>query len=124
MKVLTYNVNFVFSNVAKIVEAIAESKAEIICLQETNRRWEEELLSHFGVNYPHHYFHNVQAAGGIAILSVHPIIEYKIIHTEEEVAGSWFSCLNAVVDISSSPLQVCFFSFNSLKYFKYYLLFF
>ena len=104
LTVLTYNVDFASVNhpdkVQKIVSAICEANADIVCLQETNSEWESILKKR--IKYKHSFFHhdtNSRPAGGSAILSKFPIKTSYIIHSK--IPGSVFPALFATLQVLS-----------------------
>lgn len=110
LTILTYNVEWTTSvhqeskRSQKILQAIRESQADIICLQETNQEWEtllrQKLLTDDN-QYPYVCFHHSttkQRAGGSAILSKFPIINRDILDTTETIQGSVFCQLVAKIE--------------------------
>lgn len=104
--ILTYNVEFLAFRgpcCDKILSAVQQSDAEIVCLQETNENWEERLVDRFGESYPHrHFVHptkNQRSAGGSAILSRFPISNVTTVDLCGSVEGSVFPTLVATVVI-------------------------
>ena len=97
IKVLTYNVNFALARRTElddrgkcVIQAITESNADIVVLQETHAGFELFFRDAFVETYPHQYYHNHPAAGGQAFLSKFPFGEHKQIHVQKEIEGSWF----------------------------------
>eukprot|EP01134_Creolimax_fragrantissima_P004182 CFRG4182T1 len=94
IRVITYNVNWGYclaglgtGMVVKIHNAIEESDADLVCLQETHEGWQTYLERHFSAKYPYrlfkhhlnpdinHQFKEGSSAGGAAFLSKYPIKE-------------------------------------------------
>ena len=109
--VLSYNVNNVAAysrtRSRQILRAIFTSGADIILLQETNQAWEDLLRDdaialQFKYNYFHHPDTNDRPAGGIAILSQHPLENVRILNFSRDVNGSVFPALICQVKI---PIQ-------------------
>ena len=82
LKVLTYNVNFgncdefygveLTENCRKIIKAIKDGEADIVCLQETNEGWEFLCNKYLTSLYPNqHFAHRINEfmASGSAILT-------------------------------------------------------
>jgi endonuclease/exonuclease/phosphatase (EEP) superfamily protein YafD len=68
-RVLTFNVNWGGPRPDLAVKAIADSGADIVCLQETNPSWETLLRKALAEQYPHMMFRHFSGAGGQAFLS-------------------------------------------------------
>ena len=71
---LSYNVNYglINENVVTIIDTI---NADVVCLQETNSKWENILREGLKDKYPYVEFKHCCTAGGLAILSKYPIVE-------------------------------------------------
>ncbi len=69
LRIMTYNVNFGGAGMDLAVAAIAEARADIVCLQETTPQWEAVLRRDLSSVYPHMEFRHAGGAGGQAILS-------------------------------------------------------
>ena len=101
ISILTYNVDF--STVQDpiktrtILSAMDKANADIVCLQETNPKWEESLLA--CCKYEHFYFHHPQnrPAGGLAILSKFQIQSCHVMNTN--IPGSVFPALFVTLQI-------------------------
>ncbi|MBN2314223.1 MAG: endonuclease/exonuclease/phosphatase family protein [Sedimentisphaerales bacterium] len=89
IKIVTYNVNWGFVNPDKVAEYLSSEAADIICLQETHRRWESFLKAHLSNEYPYATFYEGGAAGGIGIMSRYEILSAELILPEE----GWFPAL-------------------------------
>ena len=82
--VATFNVNLLCvgpSNI-KVASTIANCGAEVVCLQESNERWESFLCSRSEIKhiYPTIRFHNHgNPWGGFAVLSKHPIETFEVL---------------------------------------------
>jgi endonuclease/exonuclease/phosphatase (EEP) superfamily protein YafD len=82
LKVATFNINFGNVDLRAIVETIRKSSADLVFLQETNRRSERFLRKHLSAEYPSTYFSNTNkkwAAGGFGLLSKEPIENAKVL---------------------------------------------
>lgn len=94
LTVVTYNVNWGFSGAERIVDFIAKSNADVVCLQETHSRWESFLRRRLGAEYPYCVFKDWSGAGGIAIMSKYKLRNVELIKPVE----GWFPALAADVE--------------------------
>ena len=102
LRVATYNVNYAGDHDA-VLAAIADTDADVVLLQETTPSWERALRRRFGDRYPHMSFHHWRrSAGGLAVLSRHPIDADELIPP----AASWFPAQRAVIAAPGGPVQV------------------
>lgn len=101
-KIVTYNVNWGFVHPEKVAAYLAQEEADIICLQESNRRWESFLKSRFSRDYPHTRFYERGAASGIGIMSRYEIRNAELIHPKE----GWFPALLADVKTPIGFVQI------------------
>lgn len=90
IKVITYNVNYGCARPAAVRDYLACSGADVICLQETNRRWQDALRA-LRPAYPHSYYLDSGRAGGSAILSKHPLSGVEALPN----TNGWFPALTA-----------------------------
>eukprot|EP01012_Entosiphon_sulcatum_P059106 TRINITY_DN833_c0_g1_i1.p1 TRINITY_DN833_c0_g1~~TRINITY_DN833_c0_g1_i1.p1 ORF type:complete len:286 (+),score=44.44 TRINITY_DN833_c0_g1_i1:25-858(+) len=117
--VLSYNVNFgscydpslqVGSdhNREQVARAIAESSADVVCLQETHSGWEHFLWERLHDTYPLQRFHNPDAwlAGGIALLLRPGVILRDLQLVPPAVEGSFFAPLVAKVQVGETVATV------------------
>ncbi len=102
LKVLTYNVNYGFAQPGEVVDFIARSDADIVCLQETHARWEQALLARLGERYPFVVFRAWDGAGGIAILSKHRLTDVQLLAPAE----GWFPALLAKTATDIGDVQI------------------
>jgi hypothetical protein len=93
--VVSYNVRKILSRNGKgssrpikIIEAIRQSGADVVCLQETHQAWELLLRMTLSQIYPHMSFHHHASAGGLACLSRFPILSEIIIDMPVHVKGA------------------------------------
>ncbi|KAL7527086.1 hypothetical protein ACHAWF_002032 [Thalassiosira exigua] len=105
--VLSYNVNHEAARDPdrrrRVLRAIASSGADVALLQETNQAWEEllrgdaELASRYtDANFRHPGVLD-RPAGGIAVLSQHPLVDARTLDFAKDVDGSVFPALAARV---------------------------
>ena len=87
VRVMTYNVNWGAPAMEQTVEAIRASGADVVCLQETTKGWEERIRAALGGVYPHMLFrHHLFPAGGMAVLSRWEVVEAAYV----QPLGGWF----------------------------------
>jgi endonuclease/exonuclease/phosphatase (EEP) superfamily protein YafD len=101
LKVVTYNVNWGFVNPPNVVNFIAQSNADIVCLQETHRYWHATLESQLTQAYPYMVFREFGGAGGIAIMSKYKLENVKLIEPND----GWFPSLYAQAQTPVGKLQ-------------------
>ncbi len=73
LKVMTYNVNFGMAGDPSAHLLIRDEDPDVVLLQETTPAWESALRETLSDVYPHMAFKHCCGAGGLAILSKHPI---------------------------------------------------
>jgi endonuclease/exonuclease/phosphatase (EEP) superfamily protein YafD len=104
--VMTYNVNYGLASVEggddDTMAAIEQGDADLVLLQETNEAWEQSLRKRFAKRYPHMAFRHCCLAGGLAVLSKHPLVSKQLLESE----AGWFPAWRLVVDSPLGPLQV------------------
>lgn len=104
LRVMSYNLNYGLAGDDATLRAIADGKAEVVLLQETTPAWELALRHRFADRYPYMTFHHCCGAGGLAVLSVHPIrSEQRLEPTDDD---AWFPGLKVVVDAPMGPIQL------------------
>ena len=101
LSVLTYNVNYHFIN-ENIGDILDSLDADIICLQETNKKWEEIISKSSKKKYPFILFKHYGTAGGLAILSKYPIIRQNYL---KNVVG-WFPAWLITVKRNNDIIQL------------------
>ena len=101
-KIVTYNVNWGFGQPQNVVDYISRSDADVICLQETHRRWEAVLRNQLGGRYPYCEFEEWSGAGGIAIMSRYKLDNVRLLVPTE----GWFPALLADVESPVGSVQV------------------
>jgi len=94
LAVMTYNVNWGYARPGRVVAAIRRRDPDVVCVQETHLRWQLRLEGDLGKVYPHRRFLDGRGAGGMGILSKHPIVESKVLPP----GSGWFPALLAEVD--------------------------
>ncbi len=101
-RVATYNINWGNPDLPKVVETIREADADLICLQETNRRSERYLRRALGRDYRYRFFHRSSAAGGFAFLSKAPLHHVRYFPPEH----GWFGTLVARTRLGGRDVQI------------------
>ncbi len=102
LRVVSYNINWGSPAPERVVEFLRSVDAGIVCLQETHPRWEALLTGRLADVYPHAKFVTSGGAGGIALLSKHPLREVRALEAE----AGWFPALRAEVDTPLGSVQV------------------
>lgn len=101
LRIVTYNVNM-RGYAPGAADFLYEVDADIVCLQETHDQWESYLREHLSERYPYRIFHNARGAGGISILSKHPLRARQVIPSE----AGWFPALYAVAETPMGDIGV------------------
>jgi endonuclease/exonuclease/phosphatase family metal-dependent hydrolase len=101
LKVITYNVNWGFVKPDNVVDFLAGSDADVICLQETHKQWEAVLKHRLEERYPYCVFREEGGAGGIAVMSKYKLSSITFL---EPTAG-WFPALLVEVQTPIGLLQ-------------------
>lgn len=101
ISVLTYNVNYKLIN-KKIIPVLDSINADIVCLQETNKKWEEIIRNGLEYKYAHMKYRNSNASGGLAVLSKYPIIDVKYIRNRP----GWFPAAIITIKKDQDILQI------------------
>jgi endonuclease/exonuclease/phosphatase family metal-dependent hydrolase len=102
LSVVTYNVNYGVARPENVIRYLADSNASVICLQETHARWEGILRPALEQRYPHSYFQEWQAAGGIALMSRYELGPVRVIQPEV----GWWPALLAEVETPAGAIQI------------------
>jgi len=99
--VATYNINILNRDLKAVTETIRKSKADLVCLQETN----EASALHFKANlrdeYPHMDFHNY-AGGGLGFLAKKQFKTLKYLPAKYGVHSAWI----VRITIDDKPIEV------------------
>ncbi len=101
----TFNINFGNARLDLVCEAIQESNADIVALQETNAESEAALTQAFAAKYPHHKFignDRIYYAGRSGVLSRFPMSEATAI----KPADGWFEVLICRFDLGGEALEL------------------
>lgn len=100
--VITYNVNWGFVKPQNVVLFLEDQSADVICLQETHRQWEDFLKVNLKNKYPYSVFKEWGGAGGLGILSKYEIDDAKLF---EPVEGGFFPALFAQIQTPLGKVQ-------------------
>ncbi len=100
--VATYNINYGNVNLKEVVKTIRKSDADLVCLQETNRKSEKRLRRAFRRKYRYKYFRSGQAAGGFGILSKSSIKKIRYLPRKH----GYFGTLLFRTKLGSKEVQV------------------
>lgn len=102
LRVLTFNINFGVGEDPRNVAAVAEADADLVLLQETTEASEQAFREVLSGRYPHMLFRECCNAGGLGVLSRHPIREEQYL----EPTVGWFPAWRVVIDSPLGPVQV------------------
>ena len=103
--VATYNINYGNADLPGVVATIRKSGADVVALQETNRRSERVLRRELGKTWPHMSFHTARAAGGFAILSKTPLEKVRTLPPAQG-AGGWFGTQTVRVTLVGREVMI------------------
>lgn len=101
LRVLSFNVNYGVGHDPRNVAAVAEANADLVLLQETTEESEAAFREALAGTYPHVLFRYCCNAGGLGVLSKHPIREESWL----EPTVGWFPAWRVVVDTPLGPVQ-------------------
>jgi len=102
LRVMTFNVNFGVSTEPENLAAIRTSGVDVVLLQETTAATERIFRRELADLYPHMHFRACCRAGGLGILSRHPITEEEWIESDV----GWFPAWRFVVDAPIGEVQL------------------
>jgi endonuclease/exonuclease/phosphatase (EEP) superfamily protein YafD len=104
LRVMSYNVNFGIAGDASTITAIADARADIVFLQETNEIWEAAMVERLGAKYPHRRFDPPTdwVAGGMGVLSRFPIVKLETLIAPKAYFFAW----RVVLDTPLGRIQV------------------
>ena len=101
--IATFNMNWGNVDLADTVRAIGSAKADLVCLQETNRESERAIREGLAREYPHmHFTSNVRYSSGFAILSKTPLSGVRLL----EPGFGFFGTLLADVELGGRRTRV------------------
>ncbi|HYV26946.1 MAG TPA: endonuclease/exonuclease/phosphatase family protein [Candidatus Eisenbacteria bacterium] len=104
VRILTYNINWGGPRPDVAAQILRQSKADVVCLQETTPEWEQYLRRELAGDYPFAEFRNSQnrAGGGLAFLSRLPAHEIAYIPSET----GWFDGWIMKFETACGPVQI------------------
>jgi endonuclease/exonuclease/phosphatase (EEP) superfamily protein YafD len=114
-RVATYNICHDNRDLALAVEAIRQSGADVVALQETSARSEAYVRDHLGQEYPHMVFHGgggKYLAEQFGILSKHPVVRTTFLEPEHGLFGAQIADVRidgrcvAIVNVHLNPLRL------------------
>jgi endonuclease/exonuclease/phosphatase family metal-dependent hydrolase len=101
LRVLSFNINYGVGHDPRNVAAVAEADADLVLLQETTEESEQAFREALADRYPHMLFRDCCNAGGLGVLSKHPIRSEAYL----EPTVGWFPAWRVVVDTPLGPVQ-------------------
>jgi endonuclease/exonuclease/phosphatase (EEP) superfamily protein YafD len=106
LRLMTYNLNFGNPRPETSLLAIEQEDADIVLLQEITNSWKHALDRRFAKQYPHRIYRLYgYGAGGIAVLSKHPIAREEL-WAPPAGTGAWFPAQRLVIDGPLGQLQI------------------
>lgn len=104
LRILTYNVNWGEPRPELAAQTIGDSGADIVCLQETTRLWEQFLRTALATNYLFMKFREstTRTGGGFAFLSKVPAREIAFVPSDTGWFGGWIMRFETAL----GPVQV------------------
>jgi endonuclease/exonuclease/phosphatase family metal-dependent hydrolase len=104
LRVMTFNVNYANPDPKAALDAIEKADVDVVLLQEITAGWKRQLEARFDKVYSHRVYRiNGRGAGGLAVLSKHPIKDEEVMPSPER---GWFPAQRLVVDTTFGALQV------------------
>ncbi|MCA9706264.1 MAG: endonuclease/exonuclease/phosphatase family protein [Myxococcales bacterium] len=100
-RVLSFNINFGVGHDPQNLAAVAEADADLVLLQETTDASERVFREQLAERYPHMLFRQCCGAGGLGVLSKHPIVEQDYL----DPTVGWFPAWRVVVDTPLGRVQ-------------------
>jgi endonuclease/exonuclease/phosphatase family metal-dependent hydrolase len=101
LRVLTFNINYGVGEDPRNIAAVADADADLVLLQETTDESELAFREALSGRYPHMLFRYCCNAGGLGVLSKHPIREQQYL----EPTVGWFPAWRVVIDSPLGPVQ-------------------
>ncbi len=100
-RVLSFNINYGVGHDPVNLNAVAEADADLVLLQETTDESEQAFREALSDRYPHILFRQCCNAGGLGVLSKHPIAEDDYLPP----TVGWFPAWRVVVDTPVGRVQ-------------------
>ncbi len=91
IRVATYNIHFANAQLDAVIDAVRQSQADVVCLQETNSTSETVMRRELGVRYPQMRFLgsvHPYLAGGFGVLSSLPIVNEEFVPPKHGLFGA------------------------------------
>lgn len=101
-EVQTYNMNNDQSGDVATIEAAGYANADILCLQEVTKEFEQGLRKDYSDRYPYMLFQSMADAGGLAVVSKFPLTD-KGYHLEPH---DWHPAWHVEVETPMGPVQL------------------
>jgi endonuclease/exonuclease/phosphatase (EEP) superfamily protein YafD len=101
LRVLSFNINYGVGHDPQNVAAVAEADADLVLLQETTEESEQAFREALAAHYPYMLFRDCCNAGGLGVLSKHPIRDEAWL----EPTVGWFPAWRVVVETPLGPVQ-------------------
>lgn len=102
LRIASYNINYGNMNLPAVVAAIRQADADIVALQETNRKSEQYLRKHLRKLYPKMYFRHARRAGGFAFLAKAPLQNVRYLPRSK----GWFGAYLATARLGEQDIQL------------------
>ncbi|MDB4963199.1 MAG: Endonuclease/Exonuclease/phosphatase family protein [Myxococcales bacterium] len=104
VRLMTYNLNYGNPDHASTLDAIQAGDADIVLLQEVTAEWRHALHARFKEQFPHQSYQvTARAAGGLGVLSKHPIKSEDVWNPPR---GGWFPASRLLIESPLGMLQV------------------
>lgn len=100
--VLSFNINFGIGHDPSNPAAVIEADADLVLLQETTDQSEQVFREQLAGRYPYMLFRQCCNAGGLGVMSKHPILDEEYL----EPTVGWFPAWRVVVETPLGPVQV------------------
>jgi endonuclease/exonuclease/phosphatase family metal-dependent hydrolase len=101
LRVMTFNINFGVAGAPANIEAVRDADADIVLLQETTDAGERAIRAELSDMYPTMAFVHCCRAGGLGILSKHPIVDEEYLPPPQ----GWFPAWRVVLDTPVGKVQ-------------------
>lgn len=101
LRLVTYNVEYSRRHERRTLDAIADTDADLILLQEVTPGWVASLRARFASTYRHTSFHAAHGAGGLAILSRAPLRDDRLLPAIDR-----FPAQHVIADTALGAIQI------------------
>jgi hypothetical protein len=116
-RVATFNVDAFASqssiataSVCRSIRRAVESGCDVLCLQEVTALWKERMQADGCIKsfrYAEFHFDDRTGAGGLAVLSCFPIVDFQVFPPSDAIQGSFFPFATCKIVMGNVNLQVC-----------------